>query len=240
MIRVAIIGVCGRMGSALAELILKETDLTVVGGVEAIGHPSVGTPIGNGFITTDLNSIISHCDVAIEFAIPEVTIDNARICARAKKPFITGTTGHKNLDEIKIYSKDIPILIAPNFSLGVNLLYKLVSDATKHLIDFDINIVEVHHKLKRDKPSGTAKRLSAIIKEVSGREVPIDSIRAGDIVGEHFVIFSGPGERLELIHRAASRYAFAYGAIKAIRFIVNQEPGLYQMTDVLKYYISGV
>ncbi|MEO0072385.1 MAG: 4-hydroxy-tetrahydrodipicolinate reductase [candidate division WOR-3 bacterium] len=240
MIKVVIIGVCGRMGTALANTIRQESNLILVGGVETVGHPLLGTPIGDGFITSELESLIERCDVVVEFAIPEVTLDNVRICAQARKPFIIGTTGHKNVEDIKAYSNDIPILMAPNFSFGVNFLYKLAADAVKYLSDFDINIIELHHKLKKDTPSGTAKKISLIIREAIGREVPISVIRAGDIVGEHIVMFNGPGERLELIHRATNRETFAYGVIKAIKFIVNQSPGFYQMSDVLKYYLKTI
>jgi 4-hydroxy-tetrahydrodipicolinate reductase len=235
MTKVIIVGACGKMSSAVVSLIDKEKDLKIIGGIEAMGHPLIGQPIGKGFIQANLNSIIKNTDVVVEFAIPEITLDNVKIAAKVGKPYIVGTTGLKDLNEIKKSSKKIPILVSANFSLGVNLLYKLTETSVKLLKDFDIEIVEVHHKMKRDAPSGTAKKLVDVVQEARNKrqEVQVHSIRAGDIVGEHNVMFIGNGERLELIHRATNRNAFASGVIKAIRFIVNQKPGLYDMQDVI-------
>jgi len=235
MTKVIIVGACGKMSSAVVSLIDKEKDLKIIGGIEAMGHPLIGQPIGKGFIQANLNSIIKNTDVVVEFAIPEITLDNVKIAAKVGKPYIIGTTGLKDLNEIKKSSKKIPILVSANFSLGVNLLYKLTETSAKLLKDFDIEIVEVHHKMKRDAPSGTAKKLVDVVQEARNKrqEVQVHSIRAGDIVGEHNVMFIGIGERIELIHQATSRNAFASGVIKAIRFIVKQKPGFYSMNDVM-------
>lgn len=264
MTKVIIVGACGKMSNAVVSLIDNEKDIKIIGGIESAGHPLIGQPIGKGFIQANLNSIIKDADVVVEFAIPEITLDNIKIAAKAGKPYIVGTTGIKDIKAIKKYSEKIPILVSANFSFGVNLLYKLTESAAKLLQDFDIEIIEAHHKMKRDAPSGTAKKLVEIIKDardkkqdqleinnekntptsnlirnatvgrfLTGQEVRVHSIRAGDIVGEHTVMFISNGERLELTHRATSRNAFASGVIKAVRFIANQKPGYYSMEDVM-------
>lgn len=235
MLKVILVGACGKMSSAVVSALANEKDIKIIGGIEGAGHPLIGQPIGDGFIQTNLNSIIKDTDVVVEFAIPEITLDNVKIAAKASKPYIIGTTGLKDIAEIKKYSKKIPILISPNFSLGVNALFRITENATKILSDFDVEIIEAHHKMKKDAPSGTAKKLAETIQEARGKkqDVRVHSIRAGDIVGEHNVMFIGNGERLELIHHATSRNAFASGVVKAIRFITNQKPGFYDMQDVI-------
>lgn len=234
MINTVLVGACGKMSTALVSAIATEEDIKIVAGVEAAGHPQIGMPIGVGFIQDDLRQVIDKSDIVIEFAIPEVTLDNIKIASDAQKPYIIGTTGLKDIDTLRIYSTKIPILISANFSIGVNVLYKLSKTSAKLLKDFDVEIIEAHHKTKRDAPSGTAKNLAEIIKSCKDKndEVKIHSIRAGDIVGEHIVMFIGKGERLELIHRATNRNAFATGVIYAIRFLVKQKPGLYTMDDI--------
>jgi 4-hydroxy-tetrahydrodipicolinate reductase len=250
MINIILVGACGKMSSAVVSSLAKEKDIKIIGGIEAAGNPMLGSPIGDGFIQADFTSIIKDTDVVVEFAIPEVTLDNVKIASKANKPYIIGTTGLKDLNEIKKYSKQIPVLISANFSLGVNILYNLTESAARSLKDFDIEIIEAHHKMKRDAPSGTAKNLAEIIRSAAkkdkiiyGRkgiigprnknEIGVMSIRGGDIVGEHNIMFIGNGERIELIHRATGRNAFASGVTKAIRFITKQKPGLYSMQDVI-------
>ena len=237
MINVVLVGACGKMSSAVVSSLVNEKDIKIIGGIEAAGHPLIGQPIGKGFIQTNISSIIKDADVIVEFAIPEITSDNLKIAAQAKIPYIIGTTGYKDIAYIKNYAEKIPILMSANFSLGINLMFQLTETATKALKNFDIEIIEAHHKMKRDAPSGTAKKLAEIIKEVGNkkREVNVHSIRAGDIVGEHNVMFIGNGERIELIHRATSRNAFASGVTKAIRFIVNQKPRFYGMEDLISF-----
>ncbi len=234
MIKVVLVGACGKMSTALVSAIAAEEDIKIVAGVEAAGHPQIGMPIGVGFIQDDLRKVIDKSHIVIEFAIPEITLDNVKIAADAQKPYIIGTTGLKDIDTLRKYSAKIPILISANFSIGVNVLYKLSKIPANLLKDFDIEIIETHHKTKRDAPSGTAKKLAEIIKSSrdNNDEVKIHSIRAGDIVGEHIVMFIGKGERLELIHRATNRNAFATGVIYAIRFLIKQKPGLYSVDDI--------
>lgn len=233
MTRIIIVGACGKMSGAVVSAIDKAPDIQIIGGIEAARHPLIGQPVGKGFIQADLKSVIKDADVIAEFAIPEVTLDNIKLAAKYKKPYIIGTTGLKDLSKIKPYARKIPVLISANFSVGVNLLFNLTAKTASVLKDFDIEIIEAHHKTKRDAPSGTAKKLVEIIHATSGKNPAVHSIRAGEIVGEHTLIFAGKGEQLELTHRATSRSAFSYGVITAIRFIHNQKPGLYDMRDVL-------
>ncbi len=181
---------------------------------------------------------MKNCDVAIDFSHADTI---AEICAAAlqhHKPLVIGTTGHSQEQRrmIEKGAQSLPIVFASNFSIGVNVLFWLTRNAAEQLgSDFDAQIVETHHKMKKDAPSGTAKTLAEVLK--AGRkkqgEIPIQSIREGDVIGEHTVIFSGPSERLELTHRAASREIFARGALRAAKWIINQPPGLYSMQDVL-------
>ncbi len=241
------------MGSALAPLILEQSDMELVGGVESFGHPLIDTPIGKGKISADLESVIADCDVCVEFTNPTASLSHAAIITRANKRYILGTTGFSlaEMNEIKKLSERIPIVYSPNFSIGVQVLCRLTELATKLLgDDFDIEILEIHHAQKKDAPSGTAKKLVSVIENVLGKkqivynrenrtkpkgkdEIGVVSIRSGDAVGEHYVIFGQKGERIELAHKAQSRFAFAQGVIKAIRFIQNQPAGFYGMEQVL-------
>ncbi|MEO0067636.1 MAG: 4-hydroxy-tetrahydrodipicolinate reductase [candidate division WOR-3 bacterium] len=238
MVKVVVVGFGGRMGGEIARLISLENDIELVGGVEAPSHPLIGKPAGSGAVVSELKDLIEMTDVVVDFSVPEAVGKNLLLCADKNKPFITGVTGlsDKELKELKNAGKRIPVVYAPNFSLGVAVLTK-ISQETAQLLgpDYDIHLIETHHKRKRDAPSGTAKMLVERIKERIGeRGIEIFSIRTGDVVGEHRLIFGGPGERLELIHRAETRAAFAFGVIRAIRWVVSQPPGFYSMADILK------
>jgi 4-hydroxy-tetrahydrodipicolinate reductase len=253
MIEVVIIGVCGKMGSALVPLILEQADMELVGGVESFGHPQIDAPLGTGKIFADLESVAEYCDVGVEFTTPDASLRHAKIIADLGKSYILGTTGFSTnqMDELKKLSRKIPIVYSPNFSIGVNVLFNLTESAAKLLGDnFDVEIVEVHHTQKKDAPSGTAKKLIESIEKVKGKkkivfgregivqaktknEIGVASIRSGDVVGEHYVIFGQTGERLELVHKASSRLAFAQGVIKAIRFAQNKPAGFYGMEPIL-------
>lgn len=253
MIKVIIVGVCGKMGSAIVPLILEQNDMELIGGVESYGHPQIDAPLGKSKIFAYLESIITKSDVCIEFTNPDASLTHAEIVAKADKRYILGTTGFSidQLNQIKLLSKKIPILYSPNFSIGVNALFRLTESAIKMLgKDFGIEILEVHHIQKKDAPSGTAKKMIEIIKKISGKktvvynradqikpkshnEIGIASIRSGDVVGEHYVIFGQMGERLELVHKASNRLAFAQGVIKAIRFIQDKPAGFYDMEQVI-------
>lgn len=228
MINIIISGICGRMGSLIAELARKDPELQIVGGVEKPGNPE---------FPSDLEKIIDKADVLIDFSTPEATLEHLRIAHRYKKAIVIGTTGFakEQVDEIDRLTKEIPCVISPNMSPGVNLMFDITSEITKKLPNYDIAIIESHHRNKKDAPSGTAKKLAEGITTVRPLgQIDIHAIRAGDIVGEHTVVWAGPGEVLELTHRALSRVTFASGAIKAAKFVARAKPGKYSMNDVLK------
>lgn len=204
----------------------------------------------------DLSGIIENCDVVIDFSSHTATPGIAKLCADYAKGIVIGTTGHSSQDrsEITQFSTRIPMVLSSNFSTGVNTLFWLTRKAAEILgSSFDLEIVEMHHRLKRDAPSGTAKSLAEILAEVRkeqldrvaryGRsgivgertspEIGIHSVRGGDVVGDHTVIFANVGERVELTHKASSRDTFANGALRAARWLVGQKPGLYDMQHVL-------
>jgi 4-hydroxy-tetrahydrodipicolinate reductase len=195
-------------------------------------------------ITTGLNrgdsidNAIGNCDVVIDFSAPDATAAVCNACAKHRKPLVLGTTGHTAMqkESVKSAARDVPIVFAANFSAGINVLFVLAREAAKSLGEkFNVEVIEMHHRMKKDAPSGTAKRLLEILREARGDdcEVPVHSIRAGDIVGDHMVLLAAKGERLELTHRAGSRETFALGALRAARWVVEQPPGLYDMEDVL-------
>jgi len=239
-VRVLLVGSKGRMGQAIAAA-------AKTSGVEI----TAGLDLGD-----DLAKPIGACDVVIDFSNPSATDALRRACCDSKKPAVIGTTGHSQTerDLIEEMARSVPVVFSPNFSVGVNALFWLTRKAAEMLgRDFDLEITEMHHRLKKDAPSGTAKKLAEILCEVRqldyekdvqhGREglagerpaneIGLHSIRGGDVVGDHTVIFAGIGERLELTHKAASRETFALGALRAARWIVDQKAGLYSMEDVL-------
>lgn len=222
MMRLLLVGAKGRMGQAVIAAAARDSSLTIAAKIER---------------GDDIASALTDCDAAIDFSAADATEAVARACAARQKPLVLGTTGQSaaQKETVATAAGEIPIVFAANFSVGVNVLFALTRRAAESLGEnFDRDIVELHHRTKKDAPSGTAKRLAEILKEVSGKKsVEPLSIRAGDIVGEHSVIFSGRGERLELTHRAGSRATFAEGALRAARWVVRQKPGLYSMEDVL-------
>ena len=204
----------------------------------------------------DLSSVLGQGDVVVDFSLHSATAGIAVICARHKKPIVIGTTGHsaEAKSQITNYKTQIPIVLSSNYSTGVNTLFWLTRKAAEILgPSFDLEIVEMHHRLKRDAPSGTAKTLAEILADVrkqqlekvvrhgrsgivgerTGAEIGMHSVRGGDVVGDHTVIFAGSGERVELTHKASSRETFANGALRAAQWVVAQKPGLYDMQDVL-------
>jgi 4-hydroxy-tetrahydrodipicolinate reductase len=200
----------------------------------------------------DLAPLLADAAVAIDVSQPEGSLTIAEACAATRKPLVIGTTGHSAVQIVELRSKPSPILLAPNFSVGVNLLFWLTEKAAAILgPDYDAEIVEMHHRLKKDSPSGTAKRLGEIISEARdqkhsvqhGRvgivgprpdnEIGMHAVRGGDIVGEHTIYFAGSGERLELTHRASSRETFARGALRAAEWLIGKPLGWYEMADVL-------
>lgn len=264
MVNIGISGIMGRMGRKIAELASDDKDIMITAGIErpdcAVYHSTVGEIINKNIdapITSDLSKVIDLIDVLIEFASnTEALLGHLRLLAadKNKKAAVIGTTGfnQKELDEIKQLSKDIPIVLAPNMSIGVNLLFKLIEEAAKTLKDkgYDIEVVEMHHRFKKDAPSGTATKIVEILKnatsiekvvygregitgERDNKEIGVFALRGGDVVGDHTVIFAGMGERIEISHKASSRDIFAKGAIEAAKWVKDKKPGLYDMLDVL-------
>jgi 4-hydroxy-tetrahydrodipicolinate reductase len=252
MIRVIVNGVHGRMGGIVAHEIEAADDLTLSGAVEAAGHEKIGSTACGIETTSDLAAALAGADVAVDFTLPESTSAFLEACAAAGVAAITGTTGlsHMQIARARELSGSIPVLISPNMSLGVNLMFKVTEDIARALPGFDIEITEIHHNRKKDSPSGTAVKLAeAALRErpgsnvVHGRqgmigerpegEIGMHSLRGGDVTGEHTVVFAGEGERVELTHRAHSRRTFAMGTLRAIRFIAGKQAGFYKMSDVL-------
>ncbi len=220
-VRVLLIGAAGRMGQTVLNLAQNDSE------IEIAEQCDLGDSI---------EPAMKNCDVAIDFSQANSIDEICRAALKYGKPLVVGTTGHSEHQRktIETTAHSVPIVLASNFSVGVNVLFWLTQKAAELLgSDFNPEIVETHHKMKKDAPSGTAKMLAEILKAVRSSEIPIQSIREGDVVGEHTIIFRGPGERLELTHRAANRGIFAAGALRAAKWIINKPPGLYSMQDVL-------
>jgi len=256
MIRLIITGVAGKMGKTIKGLAIEDKEFEIKGLVEKKGHSAVGTKdLETGIdIVNDIEKVVYDGDVIIDFTEPRATMEYLKIAKKYKKAIVIGTTGF-NQDELNLIkeTKDTRIVFSPNMSIGMNLMFDLVERAAKILRDgYDIEIFEMHHKWKKDAPSGTAIRLKEIIEqtdkeknwiEIYGREgmtgqrrkeeIGILASRAGDIVGEHTVYFAGIGERIEITHRASSRENFARGALIAAKWLVKQKNGFYTMRDVL-------
>jgi 4-hydroxy-tetrahydrodipicolinate reductase len=240
MIRLHVHGAGGRLGQAIVRA----------------AESSAGFYVTRSGRFDDLSASIAACDVAIDVSQPQGSVAIATCCAADGKPLVIGTTGHANdqLQKLKAAAAWTAILLTPNFSIGINLLFWLTEKANGVLgPNFDVEILELHHRLKKDSPSGTARRLGEIIAnarqleydqsvrhgregfvgERAPNEIGMHAVRGGDIVGEHTVLFAGTGERVELTHRALSRDNFAQGALKAARWLVGKQAGWYDMQDVL-------
>jgi len=264
--RVAVTGAAGRMGRTVIQAVHEAEDLALGAALERTGSSLLGADAGelagvgaSGVVLTDdLGTALEHFDVLIDFSVPQATLDHAATCLAQAKGMVIGTTGFDagGLAAIRDMAQQIPILMAPNMSVGVNLTFALVELASRVLGDsVDVEIVEAHHRHKIDAPSGTALRLGEMVARGLGHDLdelavygrhgitgprPMGSIgfaslRAGDIVGEHTVLFAGTGERLEITHRAESRMNFAQGALRAVRYLAGRGPGLYDMQDVLGF-----
>jgi 4-hydroxy-tetrahydrodipicolinate reductase len=255
------------MGQTLIDAVLAARDLTLTGALEISGSALLGRDVGERSgratgvaITADAAAGVRDADVLIDFTRPEGTLANLAACAAAKVAAVVGTTGLSAADKesMREFARVIPIVFAPNMSVGVNVLIKLVEVAAQRLgDDYDVEIVEMHHRHKIDAPSGTALRLGEAAATALGRDleavgvyaregvtgerpkraIGFASLRGGDVVGDHTVIFAGEGERVELTHRAGSRVNFAQGALRAVRFVAlkrsAKEPRMYDMQDVL-------
>lgn len=268
MTRLAIHGAAGRMGRRLVALAHEDGDLAVAAGVEASGHPALGQDIGElaavGAISVPLSSQLPSdgVDVLIDFSAPAPTRIAIDACTESGIKMVIGTTGLSDEDQDRIdrAGQSIAILQAPNMSLGVNLLFALVADVARRLGDeYDIEIVEAHHRFKVDAPSGTAVRLAEVIcdatnKDMSrdvvydrhGEEVPrkrgqigMHALRLGDVVGRHSVSFATPGEEIQITHVATTRDVFARGALRAAKWLADRPPGRYRLSDVLELDARG-
>jgi 4-hydroxy-tetrahydrodipicolinate reductase len=262
MIKLIVTGVGGKVGSAIFNLALKDGEFEVVGALEAPGHPLVGKAVSQitgeskypFAITDNLAAIIGESDVVIDFTEARASMNYFRIARENKKAIVIGSTGFTDdaLAEIG-GTADARVVISPNMSVGMNLMFDVVEKLSRIMKDdYDIEIIEMHHKMKKDAPSGTAVKLKEIVEaseparnwiEVFGRkgitgerkkeELGILALRGGDVVGEHTVMFAGVGERLEVTHRAYSRENFARGALLAAKWLSAQGNGIYSMKDVL-------
>lgn len=264
MTRIIVAGASGRMGSRIIALSKEYPDLKLTGAFEKKGHALVGKDIGliagigeTGVRLADrLEDIIENGDVIIDFTTTNSTKENVKLSSTYRKAMIIGTTGFSkdDLKEIEASIKSIPCVMASNMSTGVNLLLRVLQDIARVLGDeYDIEIIEAHHRLKKDAPSGTALKMAQVLADATNRsldevavyarkgligertkkEIGIQTIRAGDIVGEHTVIFGGLGERIEITHKASSRDTFARGALRAVLWVSGKPAGLYDMQDVL-------
>lgn len=264
MTNIIVTGVAGRMGGRISALTKDYQELKLVGVTEKKGHALIGKDFGQitgagetGIkITEKLEDIIGLCDVLIDFTHTSSSLQYLQLAASKGRAMVIGTTGFSkdDLKEIEAHTKNIPVVLAPNMSVGVNVLLRVLQDVASALgDDYDIEIIEAHHRLKKDAPSGTALKMAQVIADAVNRnldevavyarkgligertkkEIGIQTVRAGDIVGDHTVLFGGMGERIEITHKASSRDTFARGALKAASWVHGKIPGLYDMQDVL-------
>lgn len=262
--RIAIAGAAGRMGRTLLQAVLDEDALALGAATERPGAAAVGADVGELvgagplgiFVVADPAQVADDFDTLIDFTIPEATLANLDICQAARRAMVIGTTGFDaaGLARIQEAAQQIAILMAPNMSVGVNLMLRLVEQAARALgDDVDVEVIDLHHRHKIDAPSGTAMRLGEVLAGALGRDlhavaehgrqgetgprrreaIGFSVLRGGDAVGEHTVLFAGEGERLEITHRAGSRMNFARGALRAAKFLAGKRKGLFTMQDLL-------
>lgn len=265
MIKLVIAGAAGRMGKIILQLASQDKTFKITGATEQRGHAALGQDVGSLVgqdlmgvkVTQDAVSALRHADVMIDFSHFSAVPNHLKAAVQTKTACVIGTTGipPATLKLIKIASKKIPIVQSPNMSVGVNLLFKLAELAGSVLDEsYDLEIMEVHHRMKKDAPSGTALKLLEILAKARGRDMKKDVVygregeigprrkgkigvfafRGGDVVGDHTVSFLGDGERIELVHKASSREAFARGALLAAKFLANKKHGLYHMQQILE------
>jgi 4-hydroxy-tetrahydrodipicolinate reductase len=251
--KLGVTGAGGRMGRTLIEAIQADRGLALTAALEAAGSPALGTEVAGVRVASDAAAAVAACDVLIDFTRPEGTMKHLEACLARSRAIVIGTTGFSDaqLKSVREAAKKIPVCLSPNFAVGVNVLFKTVEAAARALgADYDVEIIEAHHRHKVDAPPGTALKLgelvSSVLKKkdfVSGREgetgerphgqIGFHAIRGGDIVGEHTVLFAGAGERLEFTVRSQSRMTYAAGAVRAAKWLQKQPAGLYDMFDVL-------
>ncbi len=261
--RIAIAGASGRMGRMLIEAVQNADDAVLAGALDIAGSPALGSDaaafLGQASgvnITSDLREGLKNAKYLIDFTRPEGTMAHLRVCRELGVNLIIGTTGFTDEQkaEIKDAARDIAIVMAPNMSVGVNVVLKLLAQAAKALKEgYDIEIIEAHHRHKVDAPSGTALKMGEVVAEAIGRDlkacavygregvtgerdpstIGFATVRGGDIVGDHTVLFAGIGERIEITHKSSSRATYAQGSLRAVRFLAHQPHGLFGMDDVL-------
>lgn len=262
-LRVGITGCAGRMGQEIARCVIENPGMKLTAAIERPGHPAAGRDMfqllgmsGGPKIAEHLSGVLDAADVFIDFSTPEASMENFGLCAGRGKGLVIGTTGFSPEQRAEMESRraGIRCVISPNMSVGVNVMFKILAEAARAVgKKYDIEIVEMHHRLKKDAPSGTAMRLAEICARETGRdigkvgrygregivgertddEIAVMTLRGGDVVGEHTVIFAGPGERLEITHKATSRRNFAAGAVAAAAWLAGKKNGIYDMRDVL-------
>ena len=253
------------MGRTLIEAVLRSADLKLTAAFEIAGNPHLGKDAGEGVgapcgvkITDDVERALNGCDVIIDFTRPEGTLHHVAVCRKLGVRPVIGTTGFDEAGKQTIAdaAKDVAIVVAPNFSVGVNVAFKLLETAAKSLgKGYDIEVIEAHHRLKIDAPSGTALRMGEVVAQATGRDlkqcaiygregvtgerkddtIGFSTIRGGDLVGDHTVMFIGMGERVEITHRSSSRMNYATGALRAAKWVMAKPSGLYDMFDVLGF-----
>lgn len=255
-IKIAIAGSSGRMGKILRDSVADADDLVLHAALEHEGSAMLGQDAGGVKISADVEAALEGADVLIDFTRPEGTLHHLDVCRRLKVDMVIGTTGFSAQQKALLgaAAQDIGIVFAPNMSVGVNLLFKLLETASRVLAQgYDIEIIEAHHRHKVDAPSGTALGLGEVVARTLGRDlaecavygregvtgerdpstIGFATVRGGDIVGDHTVLFAGIGERIEITHKASSRATFALGALRAARFLKDHPAGMYDMQDVL-------
>ena len=262
-VRIAVAGASGRMGRMLIEATLKDADVELVAAIDIPGSPALGKTAGelvglpcSVTVTADAAQALKGADCLIDFTRPAGTLAHLEICRRHKVGMVIGTTGFEDDGKaaLKAGSADVPIVFAPNMAVGVNLVFKLLDTAAKILSQgYDIEVVEAHHRHKIDAPSGTALRMGEVVAQALGRDlkecavygregvtgerdpstIGFATVRGGDIVGDHVVMFCGTGERVEIGHKAASRMPYALGSLRAAKFLKARPNGLFDMQDVL-------
>ena len=263
MIRVAVAGASGRMGRMLIEAMVAADDMRLVGALDVASSPAIGQDasafLGHASgipITADLPTGLAGAQVLIDFTRPEGTLAHLTLCRELGVNMVIGTTGFSAAQKAQIaaHAQHIAVMLAPNMSVGINVVLKLLDVAARALSEgYDIEIIEAHHRHKVDAPSGTALQLGEVVAAALGRDlkscavygrdgvtgerdastIGFATVRGGDIVGDHTVLFAGTGERIEIAHKASSRATFAQGALRAVRFLAGRERGLYGMNDVL-------
>ena len=264
--RIAIVGAAGRMGRTLVNAVTQDPDAILAAGIVESGSSLAGADLGElaglgklGVVASDsLGAVLDDVDVLIDFTAPQVTLSNLALCAEHGKAIVIGTTGLSDAEIATLdgYRDRVPMVFAPNMSVGVNLTLKLLETAAKALGDegYDIEVIESHHRHKVDAPSGTALKMGEVMADAlerplkeygvfervgqcgprTDKEIGFATVRAGDIVGEHTVMFAPEGERIEITHKASSRMTFAKGAVRAARWVSGREAGRYDMQDVLE------